>query len=246
MNRVRSHCRRKAAVSPAIRRLLIAALAFVASACGPMGASPIPQPPTGDIAVDKLRFVPPDPASNGPLFLQALPGSVPAGVEVHATVLDSIEPPEATIAAADGSFAFGLRIDPGVEVRLEWLGSSARSRPTDVVLSSDEKWLTAPRFDCVALDPGFTLDLSAPASTTLTLRSTCAEVVQISDPRLRLATPDFSLLTALPSELPAGESLALDVQFQRMTPGAHEDVLFLNLTRGTETIRYPVTLLAAP
>src|SRR6187402_3418643 len=115
MKRVRPHCRRMTAIAFAIRSLSIASLVLVAGACGPMGASPIPQPPTGAIAVDKLRVVPPDPISQGPLFLQALPGSVPASAEVRATLLDSPEPPQATIAAADGSFALGLQIAAGDE-----------------------------------------------------------------------------------------------------------------------------------
>jgi len=242
-----SHRRCSFGVQTSLRPLVLAVLAgtcSLISACGPGLASPIPQPPT---LIANLGVAEPEPFAHGQIVLQGRPGTVPAGAQVRATLLDGSDPPLVTIAAADGSFAIGFVANPGEEVRLEWLSDAVRSPPLDAVLAEVDAglaWAAARRFDCVSLTPGYLLELAPGALTPLTFDSDCAELVTIADPRLRLGSTDFALESPLPASLSPGSSASLDVDFQPTDVGLREDILFLSLTVGPETIRYPVSLIA--
>ena len=64
--------------------------------------------------------------------------------------------------------------------------------------------------------------------------------VTVANPRFR-SGGRFTLDSSLPIEVPAGGQGSLDLL---ASPGA-EDVLFLDLTQGAQTLRYPVGLFSA-
>ncbi len=246
--------------SRALHRLLCGALhggghaLFVAvclsgAACGPRGASPIPQPPVLAVPLDHIRIDEPDPTalSSDPVYGQ--PGSAPAGALFRLTNLDQQDPPTISVVAADGSFVSGVKANAGDELRFEFELDGQRSVPTDAIFLTAGKGLNvmpSARFACISLAPGFVLPFAADGTRSLSVQNDCGAAVTLSNNRARLALPDFSLQTTLPLEIASAASSTLDIAFARSASGEREDVLFVDLALGAETIRYPVTLTAAP
>jgi hypothetical protein len=124
------------------------------------------------------------------------------------------------------------------------------SAPADAIISRPNaleqafQLTPAPRFACLTLSPGFTLDFNEATHATLGIENACDESVQLSNPRSRLALADFALPATVPAEVPTGESRVVAVDFTRGTAGLREDVLFIDVTLAGTTIRYPITLRA--
>ncbi len=225
---------------------------LLTSACGPGVATPMPEPPAAafDLSGVGKGALPATAPATSASYITAAPGTVPAGSTVRITNLDQTTVVFAVTAAPDGSFLAVAVASAGEELRFEWTKDGQHSEPADgVVLAAEPLAQTiqvqaAPRFDCLKLAPGYALDFSTLASQTLQLQNDCDEAISLQNPRARLSLPDFSLETALPPELAAGEAAELGFTFTREADGLREDVWFVDATQGGQTIRYPITLRA--
>jgi hypothetical protein len=224
--------------------MLLALSTAGALGCGPQGATPMPEPPS----IDGGRIGP------GPLGIVALsephlvpiegaPGAATAGATLRAINLDLDVPVVSATVAADGSFTTSVLASAGNELRFQALLQGGRSAPADFVYTSagGDQLTPSQRFACLALSPGFDLDLSASGSASLRLENSCAGGVTLASPRLR-SGGSFALDPALPLVIPAGGEGSLELRLT--SPGA-EDVLFLDVTQGTQTLRYPIGLFPA-
>ena len=226
--------------------LFVVACVSVA-ACGPRGASPIPQPPVLAVPLDHIRIDEPDPIALSASPVYGKPGSAPAGATFRLTNLDAQDPPTTSAVAADGSFVSSVRANAGDELRFELELDGQRSPPTDAIFLSagaGVNVMPAPRLSCVSLAPGLVVPFTVDSPRSLSIQNACGGPLALSNNRTRLALPDFSLQTTLPLEIASGASASLAVAFARSAPGEREDVLFIDLTLGAQTIRYPVTLTA--
>lgn len=178
------------------------------------------------------------------------PGTVPAGAVVRITNLDRMSNTTAENATAQGSFEAVVGVSDGQELRFEWVKGEKRSAPADALFVRPDPTLSyrltaSPRFECLKVTPAFlVLDFPRDSTVELGLENGCDEAITLSNARTRLALPDFALKAALPPELASGERAEIPVSFQRGAVGLREDVLLLDVTLGTETIRYPITLRA--
>jgi hypothetical protein len=208
------------------------------------GATPMPEPPSidggrigpapvGVIALSEPHQVP----------IAGQPGAVTPGATLRAINLDRDVPVVSATVAADGSFSSSVLASNGDELRLQALLGGMRSAPADFLYTSmgGDQLTPSPRFACLALSPGYDLDVPASGSARLHIENACDGAVTVTNPRFR-SGGRFTVDTPLPLDIPAGGEGALDVRLT--SPGA-EDVLFLDLTQGTQTLRYPVGLFAA-
>jgi hypothetical protein len=219
-----------------------------AAACGPGGATPVPQPPLLAIPLDRLTVQPSESSARG-YPSTAAPGTAPAGARVRVTNLDDMQPPVEAVAKPDGSFSFDFRANPGEELRFEWLTETERSDPSDAQFLLDGRAPTlvaAPRFACLSVVPGLRLTFSADGTGTVVFQNGCGAPLQVDNARTRLGLPDYAIRAQLPANAEAGQEVALDVAFARSAAGEREDVLLLDLRVGTQLIRYPITLTASP
>lgn len=231
---------------------LAAGVWLLASACGPGVATPMPEPPAAAFdlnGVDQGVLPVNEPTTAGDAkYVTAAPGTAPASATVRITNLDQTTMVFATTAGSDGSFLAVVIARAGEELRFEWTQDGQHSEPADgTVLEKDALARTigvraSPRFDCLKLTPGYALDFFEGGSQTLELRNECDAPLTVANPRARLSLGDFTLNTALPVELAAGESTDLGFSFQRRADGLREDVWFVDVTLGGETLRYPFTL----
>jgi hypothetical protein len=227
---------------------------LLVSACGPGVATPMPEPPAavfdlGGVDKDPLSGV--EPATGGDSkYVTGARGTVPGGATVRITNLDQTTLVFATTAELDGSFLGVAIAQPGDELRFEWVKDGVHSEPADgIVLEKPAAARTlgvrpSARFDCVTLAPGYALDLSSETSRTLTIQNDCDQSVTLANPRARLGLTDFSLSQTLPLELAANERSELSFVFTRAQDGPREDVWFVDVTLGAESVRYPITLRA--
>jgi hypothetical protein len=238
--------------------LALASSLCFASGCGPGAATPMPEPPS---LVDLARVGPPpvgteaQSTANGEAHeIDGQPGSVPGNAIVRVTNLDGTDTAYSTTAFSDGHFKVEVPVVYGNELRFEWVLGSKRSVPVDALFLKDlqtpadfQLQLSA-RFDCVSLKPGYALDFATAQTSTLSLQidNQCSAELSIDSQTLRRRQPDFSTPTTLPLSVPAGTSASLDVAYSRINAAGAEDTLFFNLTQGSTTIRYPVTLSADP
>jgi hypothetical protein len=174
-------------------------------------------------------------------------GTVPADATVRITNLDQTYDVFATTASASGSFKAVVFARSGDELRFEWLKDGTHSEPVDATARIDPDLgivfvEPSTRFDCITLTPGYALDFSTSASQTLRVANRCGEPIALSNPRPRLGFTDFSLDRTLPLDVAPEETAALGFGFARAADGPREDVWLVDVTRGTQTLRYPITL----
>lgn len=225
---------------------------LLASACGPGVATPMPEPPIAfDLGAINNMEVTPTKQPNDPdaVVFPAGAGTVPAGAVVRITNLDRVNDTSATNATSLGSFEAVAQVTNGEELRFEWVSDSERSAPADAIFvrpdpAAQYQLAPSPRFACLKLTPGFVLDFAGKTEVTLGLENGCDDTVTLSNVRTRLSLADFALPATLPPEIAAGESARIAVDFARSVVGLREDVLLIDVTLGTETIRYPITLRA--
>lgn len=240
----------KLALTGRLAPLLLAFAASIGLACGPGGASPIPQPPIMAVPIDAVTTVPPKVGPGGRPELPAISvqaGALPINAQLSVTNLDNTEPPTIASAEADGSFVLPLDFNPGDELRLEVLRGDERSLPTDLFVN-DLFELAAPlRLDCVEVDPQLSAQLSSdqPAGS-LAISNHCAVDLLLDNGRLRSGLPDFSLQTSLPLTVPAGETGTLEVSLSPQSTAPVADVLFVDVTADGDAVRYPITLWSRP
>lgn len=223
-------------------RAFIAAMALTVAACSTPGvATPLPEPPSLDAT--KISAPGVMTALNPtPLDIRGSAGAAPSRATLRATNLDSTAPPVTTTADDQGAFLLTILVSSGNELRLQAIVGAARSAPLDFTYT--QALAPSVRETCVTVSPGFELSFGAPGASRLTLANGCSGAITLSDPRLRLGLPDFQLRTALPLDVVSGASAGLDVAFQRADASEREDVLFVTLTVGGQTRRYPFTLFA--
>lgn len=234
--------------------LLISAAGLLASACGPQGATPIPQPPLGAFPLDSVDT--PQADSNDPkqvLFSSRPSGAAKAepapGAVVRVTNLDSTAAASETNSDAAGNFTLSAQASLGDELRFESLLDGRHSGPSDAVLAQSNAELglvPSPRFACLLLVPGYFVGFGGSTHASVRVHNGCAEPVSLSNPRLRRGLADFALTSTLPLDLPSGQDRSLDLVFTPNASGLREDTLFFDVTLSTELIRYPVTLSSDP
>jgi hypothetical protein len=221
-------------------------LALCASACGPQGASPMPEPPSIDGGL-----IGPAPVGISILSephavpIVGAPGAATAGAGVRVLNLDLDLPAATATAAADGSFATSVLASPGNELRFEAVQQGQRSAPADLLYTSQDgdQLSPSPRYDCLSLVPGFDLDVPLSGTATVQLHNGCPEPLTFDAPRFR-SGGDFMLDTPLPLVVAAGGVGELQLQLTAAT-GAAEDVLFVDASRAAQTLRYPIGLFRA-
>lgn len=232
--------------------LLTAGVWLTASACGPGVATPMPEPPT---VFDLSGFTDPTVAAKTPLdnrvlVIQTARGNVPSGATVRVTNLDTTDAVVAGPGTEQGGFEIALIVTDGQELRFEWVNGTEHSAPADAIISRPDPMgeefhlALAPRFSCLRLSPGFTLDFAGTTHATLGIENGCTDEVQLSNPRSRLTLTDFALPATVPAPILPGQSTEISVDFTRAAAGLREDVLFVDVTLGGTTIRYPITLRA--
>ncbi|MEY4548265.1 MAG: hypothetical protein RL685_4460 [Pseudomonadota bacterium] len=226
---------------------LLCALGLVACGPQPQGATPMPEPPSIDGSLIGPSLAPgpisvlSDPQ---PVRLAGRAGAATPLAQVQALNLDGAQPPVSVAAGADGSFQLTVLASSGDELRFQVRQGGERSAPVDFIYSYDSgDVLTAsPRHACVALLPGFELEL-ATARASVRFQNDCAAPIQLAAPRFR-AGADFALLTPLPQVVAAGESLAVELELRNPPPPPREDVWFVDVTLGSTLLRYPIGVFA--
>lgn len=212
------------------------------AACGPGGASPIPQPPILAVPTDKLSTEPPDgSARQFPFVLGAL-GAAIAGSTLRVTNLDDAEAPSEAPVAANGSFRLEVVSSPGDELRFEVLSADGRrSPPTDASLNNDYTLSRSPRFDCLSFFPPLWVAGEAGETVRLEVENACGSDVGFDSARFRLAPESAAVATPLPLTIAAGERGEIEIVLSDAA-GADDNVLLLDVTSAASTIRYPVTI----
>lgn len=226
---------------------------FLASACGPGVATPMPEPPT----VFDLNAV------GAPQGVVSVAGKetdsktisvyrnrLPANSTVRVTNLDRMDATVAADVPQSQDANLIISVIDGEELRFEAITPELRSQPADAIFVLDDAlsgaFHLAPseRFACLKLEPGYRLDVGDAIQVTLSLENDCESAITLGNARSRLALPDFVLESALPLEVAAAASAELTVNFTRAAAGVREDVLFIDVTLDGATIRYPITLRA--
>ncbi len=238
------------------RVLLATSLIWFAGGCGPGAATPMPEPPS--LVPTLLGDAPPSPtvpvaqATDGYFDIYGAPHAAPGNATVRVTNLDTPDSPVSTTASAAGDFKVSVAVAYGNELRFEWQLDGKRSIPTDVLFLQDGtsgfSLQPSARFDCIKLTPGFVLDFATTSADTLTLQieNQCASDLDIGTTTLRRGLPDFVLPTGTPGTIPPSNTAKIAVSYVASSTGLVEDTLFVPLSQGGTTIRYPVTLSARP
>jgi hypothetical protein len=182
--------------------------------------------------------------------IRVFAGKLPPHTTVRVTNLDRSSPTVAlTVPSAAAAGDLLVAVADGEELRFEAVLDGERSAPADAIFVADSAdgrafhLDTAPRFECLRLEPGYALDFTA-EQALLSVTSDCASPLVLENPRLRLGAPDFALETALPLEIPAQESANLSFSFSRSAAGFREDIVLFDVALEGATIRYPITLRA--
>ena len=181
-----------------------------------------------------------------PVPIAGAPGAATAGSVVRVLNLDLDLPAVSATAAADGSFQTSVLASAGNELRFEALLEGQRSAPADFIYTSSEgDQLTAsPRYDCLTLSPGFDVEVPAGGAASLRIGNECSEPVTLGAASFR-GGGSFEVATPLPLVIAAGAAGELELRLIA-TSGAAEDVLFLPIMRGAQTLRYPFGLFTPP
>jgi hypothetical protein len=224
------------------------ASSLAAVRCGPSVATPMPEPPS----IDGRKIAPTPDVITGlaephALALTGDPGAVTPGSLVRVTNLDDTGAAVTAQADADGGFELSVFVRNGDELRFQAVEDDRRSVPVDLVYTQVEladELTPSPRHPCVVLQPGLELRYDDVGPSPLRVLNDCAEPLALTDPRLRLDTGEFQLEGQLPLVIPPASEATLDVTLLEPSPPAREDVLFLDLSLGAETIRYPIGLFA--
>lgn len=232
------------------RALSCLAACWLTIACGPQGATPVPQPPLGAFPLDSIATPKVDPDTRNVVVLSSRPmgsskGSPVPGGLIRVTDLDSTASPVQTTVDDAGAFSLSLPFALGDELRFEWLLDGQRSTPADAVLTSGPAALAlvpSPRFACLGVEPAYFVGFGSATRAELTLTNRCGSAVTVDGPRTRLGLADFALDPALPLTVPGAANAALSFTFERSTAGIREDVLFVDVTLAGESVRYPITL----
>jgi hypothetical protein len=208
----------------------------------------MPEPP----AIDGRQIAPFVPdiiilADPPTLVVQGESGAATPDSTVRALNLDNATAGVETLSRADGSFELIIAAAQGDELRFEVLAGALRSPPVDVILTQsgvNDAFVPSPRHGCVRLVPGLQVPFAQAGSARLVVNNDCAEIVSLSAPRLRSGASAFELLTPLPLDVMPGGSAELELDFDPNAMLPAEDVLFIDLGREDELIRYPVGLYA--
>ncbi len=180
------------------------------------------------------------------MVFEGEPGAAPAQSSVIVTNLDSTLAPISTTARNDGSFIVNVPMALSDELRFEAVTSLGRTPPSDGRISDipDATLRPGRRHACLSLEPGFSLDLTGKNTENLVFRNQCDAPIELVDPRFRTDGSDFTLVTPLPAEIPAGQTTTLELAHVPASGSASEVVLFVDVTLSGVTLRYPITLYA--
>jgi hypothetical protein len=212
--------------------------------------SPQPEPPPViDISLLEIAPTPTDEA-----FLTGKPGAVRPGMsDLVILNLDDVAGDRDLVVAADGSFSVGLGVlGQFAELRLQAIAGALRSEPLDIGVDGTGLVLPAgvipaprPLEACLFLSPALELDagsvaVGAQADASVELQNDCPDAVQIDALTLRGGDPAWSVTTAAPLSLAAGDATSIALRFAPVTAGASTEILFVEL--GDPEGRRPLTL----
>ncbi len=237
---------RRTAVELALAVAMVCSLG--ATQCGPQVATPMPEPPTIDgrkigPELDVVTAL----SEPHPLSIVGDIGAVTPGSIVRVLNLDETSAPVSAQADAEGAFEITVMVSTGDELRFQAVQGGVRSEPIDFIhggLAAAAALTPSPRHACVVLQPGLELRYGELGPLPLRVLNDCAEPLSLAAPLFRLGTGEFELESELPLVLPPASEATLDVALLEPPPPAREDVLFIELSLGGETIRYPIGLYA--
>lgn len=220
--------------------------ALLAAACG---VSPQPEPPVHEPPVIDIERVSLLGDVGAGLVLSGSEGAVlPGGSELRALHLDSAQPEVAVLVREDGSFEAAVGGAREHTFRLQAFLGELRSPPVDVMgvvsIVPDDRVVPveAPLGDCLALDPPLEIGpLAAGEAEELRITNGCSSDVALSDLRLRLGSPAWTVSPAAPATVPAGERRSFTVTFAPGPGDPGDDVLFVEIGDPV-TGRRPITL----
>jgi hypothetical protein len=211
-----------------------------AFACGPDGATPLPEPPS--LVPSGIAMPPVMSLAGGALTLEGAPGTATPGAVIEVTDLDGTSPVVATSVKQDGSFSLTFSGKTGDEVRLVAAQHGLHSPPVDMLVTQSE--LTpSPRHECVTVKP-LELRFTAAGSQSFTFENHCSGGVELANLRARLGSPDFSFDKPGAATLEPGHSTTLAVAYAPRIVPPIEDVLFVDVSAAGQTLRYPLGLFA--
>lgn len=213
------------------------ALALVgAMLLGACVVSPQPLPPiVPTIDVAKLTLV-----STGPdVVLHGDPGAVTPDATFTAlgfvsTVTDSI------VVAADGSFDLPLTEDSAQLYRLEAILDGERSLPIDIeapttaidgpgIIPASPAYAECLTVSPMPVDDRGEVEVGQSESFAVQLQNGCTEELAVDEIRLANGAAGFTVSTAAPLSVPAGELRAVSLAFSPSKEGGAQDVLVLHL-----------------
>lgn len=217
-----------------LRRLISFALGCASvAACGPEGATPVPEPPA--LQADKL-FAPVSVASPGRATLAGSAGAAPPRSVIEIIALDSPEPPTATTAAQDGSFS--VSVLPG-ELRAVAIVDGRRSSPLDFSLTGGVAVPSA-RLDCLRVAPALLQSAARGSATRFTMTNGCPSPVSLSNARTRTLSPVFVYDAALDTTLAVNASASISVSVAANANLTDQELLFVDVGYEGSVVRYPL------
>jgi hypothetical protein len=222
-------------------------LAVVAALLGSCTATPLPEPPAagpdlGRVTAEESVGPLSNPEGAVQVSFVGGPGAADPGSALRVTNLDDAGPATATRVESDGSFRISVVLQVGNELRFETVRDGTRSAPSDALAQEDFELLPSPRFDCVEVSPGLSLRVDAGGSGEWTVRNQCETPIQAAPASFRRGDRGFGVADSGPLTVPPGSSRSFRILADEgVTPGT-EDVWFVNLSVGDETVRYPLTI----
>jgi hypothetical protein len=221
-----------ASPAPLVAALLVVWL-LAACTVSPKPEPPItvPKPPTLDASHVSCRAL----DSGGDPVIVGSPGAVdPAEGFVRAYNLDDTAEAVEAAVTADGGFEVSLAVEPGDEVRLEVIGPTAGSGPSDLVVGEIGAALTPvvrALGDCLSLNPGGLLWVAPGGAGELLVEDLCGGGIELATPRPRSALDRLEVGTNLtwPVTLSANVPAALRVTVLAGGPG-DEYLFFVEAT----------------
>lgn len=220
------------------KRTWLAAIA--AAALGACVVSPQPLPPiapTIDISKLSLTMVDPD------VVLHGDPGAVTAGASLTALGFTS-SATDAINVQPDGSFDLPLTMDAAQLYRLEAIKDDVRSQPVDIeapasAVDGNNLIPAVPAYaSCLTVTPFPVADrgdvpVGENQAFAIQMQNGCAEDLVADDVHLVDGASGFTVSTAAPLSLPAGQNRAVSLAFKPTDPGVTSDVLVLHFGGST-------------
>lgn len=224
-------------------------MAVLSVLLGSCTATPLPEPPAAapDLGrVTAAESVGPLSSEEGAIQVSFVGGAGAADPSstLRVTNLDASGPATATRVGRDGSFRIDVLLHVGDELRFETVRDGTRSSPSDA-LAQEDGLLASSRFECVQVTPGLSLRVDGGESRDWTVRNECDGPILAAPAGFRVGDRGFAVADSAPLTVAPGASQRFRIIADDTVTAGAEDVWFVNLSVGGETVRYPVTIYAA-